>query len=95
MRSWSEERRSGTLEIAADRCRSPRSLVLGKFLACWALVALALVLTLPLADHRGAASARFDWGPVIGGYVATMLLAATYIAIGLSSAPAPTMPSSR
>ena len=83
MRSWAEERRSGTLESLLTAPRAPLLLVLGKFFAALALVALALLLTLPLAltvDLLGP----LDWGPVIGGYLASLCLAAAYVAIGLA-----------
>ena len=82
MRSWSEERRAGTLETLLTAPVRPLHLVLGKFLAALGLVALALALTLPLAVTV-AALGPLDWGPVIGGYVATLFLAAAYVAIGL------------
>jgi len=83
MRSWSEERRSGTLEVLLSAPVSPFALVAGKFLAALSLVALALVLTLALpitVDYLGP----LDWGPVIGGYVAALFLGAAYVAIGLA-----------
>ncbi len=83
MRSWSEERRGGTLESLLTAPVSPWSLVLGKFLGVQALVALALLLTLPL-PLTVAFLGPLDWGPVIGGYLATLLLAAAYIAVGLA-----------
>jgi ABC-2 type transport system permease protein len=61
---------------------SPLELVLGKFLACFGLVAIALALTLPL-PLTVAVLGPLDWGPVIGGYVATLALAAAYISVGL------------
>jgi len=82
MRAWSEERRSGTLENLLTSPVRPVHLVLGKFLAGLALVGVALLLTVPLpltVAHLGP----LDWGPVIGGYVATLFLAAAYVAIGL------------
>ncbi len=82
MRMWSEERRAGTLEFLMTSPARPIHLVLGKFLACLGLVAIALALTLPL-PILVAAIGPLDWGPVIGGYVATLCLAAAYIAIGL------------
>ncbi|MGQ9426545.1 Gldg family protein [Gilvimarinus sp. F26214L] len=82
MRSWSEERRAGTMESLFTAPISPLSLVLGKFLGALGLVAVALALTLPLA-FTVALLGPLDWGPVIGGYVATLFLAAGYIAIGL------------
>ncbi len=56
--------------------------MLGKFLAGVALVAVALVLTLPL-PVTVAFLGPLDWGPVVGGYVATLFLAGAYVAIGL------------
>lgn len=82
MRLWSEERRAGTLETLLTLPVSPLRLVLGKFLAALALVAVALILTLPLPSTV-ALLGPLDWGPVLGAYLATLLLAATYIAIGL------------
>ncbi len=82
MRAWSEERRAGTLESLLTAPVRPLDLVLGKFVAALALVALALVLTLPLPIMVSQLG-QLDWGPVIGGYVATLFLAAAYIAIGL------------
>lgn len=83
MRSWSEERRAGTLESLLTSPVSPLQLVLGKFFAAFGLVLLALVLTLPLAITVSLIG-PLDWGPVIGGYVASLFLAAAYIAIGLN-----------
>ena len=48
MRQWSEEQRAGTLEVLLTLPVSKAQLVLGKFLAVMALVALALALTAPL-----------------------------------------------
>ena len=82
MRSWSEERRSGTLESLLTSPVSSLQLILGKFFAALALVALALLLTLPLAITISFIG-PLDWGPVLGGYIASLFLAAAYIAIGL------------
>ncbi|MGC9349686.1 MAG: Gldg family protein [Anaerolineae bacterium] len=82
MRQWSEEERSGTLEILLTLPVSTVQLVLGKFLAVVALVAVALGLTLflPLTVEL---LGNLDWGPVLGGYLAAILLSAAYAAIGL------------
>lgn len=82
MRAWSEERRAGTLEVLLTAPVRPLSLILGKFVAALALVAVALVLTLPL-PITVALLGPLDWGPVVGGYIATLFLAAAYVAIGL------------
>src|SRR3972149_3121023 len=82
MRQWSEEQRSGTLEMLLTLPVQPTRLVLGKFLAVMALVAVALALTVPLPMIVSALG-NLDWGPVAGGYLAALLLAAAYAAIGL------------
>ncbi len=82
MRMWSEERRSGTLEFLMTTPVSPLQLVLGKFLACFILIAIALALTLPLPITVSMIGS-LDWGPVFGGYLATLALAAAYISVGL------------
>ena len=82
MRQWSEEQRVGTLEVLLTLPVSRIQLVVGKFLAVMALVAISLALTifLPITvDLLG----NLDWGPVFGGYLAAVLLAAAYAAIGL------------
>ncbi|NOY14580.1 MAG: ABC transporter permease subunit, partial [Deltaproteobacteria bacterium] len=82
MRMWSEERRMGTIEYLLTLPVSPLQLLIGKFLAGLALLALALLLTLPLALTVNLLG-PLDWGPVWGGYLATMFLGAAYLAIGL------------
>jgi ABC-2 type transport system permease protein len=82
MRQWSEEQRSGTLELLLTMPVSKLQLVIGKFLAVMALVALALALTLVLPITVSLLG-TLDWGPVVGGYVAALLMAAAYAAIGL------------
>ncbi|MCB0080045.1 MAG: Gldg family protein, partial [Caldilineaceae bacterium] len=82
MRQWSEEQRAGTLEMLLTLPVKPWQFVIGKFLAVMALVGVALVLTMPLTISV-AMLGPLDWGPVIGGYLAALLLAAAYTAIGL------------
>ncbi|MEJ2208791.1 MAG: Gldg family protein [Anaerolineae bacterium] len=82
MRQWSEEQRSGTLEVLLTLPVRRLDLVLGKFLAVMILVALALALTLFLPITVSLLG-PLDWGPVIGGYLAALLLAAAYAAMGL------------
>ena len=82
MRLWSEERRAGTLETLMTLPVPTLNLVLGKFLAGLALVAIALALTLPI-PLTVSLLGPMDWGPVIGAYLATLLLASAYLAIGL------------
>lgn len=82
MRQWSEEQRSGTLEMLLTLPVKPVQLVLGKFLAVMAMIVVALLLTLPL-PIMASILGNLDWGPVIGGYLAALLMAAAYAAIGL------------
>jgi ABC-2 type transport system permease protein len=82
MRLWSEERKLGTFEVLLTLPLTPGEIVLGKFLASWALLALALGLTAGL-PVTVAMLGRPDWGPIIGGYAAALLLGAAYLAIGL------------
>ncbi len=82
MQQWSEEQRSGTMEVLMTLPVRLWQLVLGKFLAVLILVAIALALTLGLpltVAHLG----NLDWGPVFGGYLGALLMASAYIAIGL------------
>ncbi|MGQ9659683.1 MAG: Gldg family protein [Thermochromatium sp.] len=82
MRLWSEERRAGTLENLLTLPVATSKLVFGKFLAALGLVAVALALTLPLPITVSLLG-PLDWGPVFGAYLAALLLASTYVAIGL------------
>jgi gliding motility-associated transport system permease protein/gliding motility-associatede transport system auxiliary component len=82
MRSWAEERRSGTLELLLTSPTGPTELVLGKFVGVLVLVLIALLLTLPLPITVSFLG-PLDWGPVIGGYAAAVCLAASYVAVGL------------
>ncbi len=81
---WSEERRLETLKLLLTLPLSNFELVLGKFIACLILVSTALILTAPLPITIALFAGPLDWGPVIGGYIASLFLAAAYIAIGLS-----------
>jgi ABC-2 type transport system permease protein len=82
MRLWAEERKAGTIEVLLTLPVPRTRLVLGKFLAGMLLIALALALTfgLPLTIST---MGDLDWGPVVGGYLAALLLAAAYLSIGM------------
>ncbi len=83
MRLWSEERRSGTIEYVHTLSVPLWHFVIGKFLACLTLLAIALAITFPLPITVSILG-DLDWGPVISGYLAVLLLASAYIAIGLA-----------
>ena len=82
MRMWSEERRTGTLEHVITQPLPLWHFVAGKFLGCVGLLLLALLMTLPLPITVSLLG-DLDWGPVLAGYLATLLLGAGYISIGL------------
>lgn len=82
MRMWSEERRSGTLDHVLTQPVPLWTFVLGKFLGCLSLLGVALLITLPL-PITVSLMGNLDWGPVMAGYLATFLLGAAYMAIGL------------
>ncbi len=82
MRMWSEELRTGTMEFVVTLPVTPWAFVLGKFLACWSLLGIALALTLSLPVSVSL-FANLDWGPVWAAYIAAMLLGAAYLSIGL------------
>ena len=81
MRLWSEEMKLGTMELLMTFPVRDWEAVAGKFLAALAIIALAILLTLPLPIAL-AFLGRPDAGPIIGGYLGALLLAAAYLAIG-------------
>lgn len=88
MRLWAEERRTGTEELLLTFPLRIRDAVIGKFLAAWALLAVALALTLPIVAtvawlSGGGSSPGLDLGPVAGGYLVALLMGGAYLAIGL------------
>ena len=81
MRLWAEERKSGTIELLLTLPVSLRSAVLGKFLAAWAFIGLALLLTFPIVISV-AYLGEPDYGVVFAGYIGSFLMAGTFLAIG-------------
>jgi ABC-2 type transport system permease protein len=80
MRLWSEERRQGTMELLLTMPITTWQAILGKFLASWAFLAIALLLTFPIIitiNYLGDP----DNGIVFAGYVGSLLLAGAYLAI--------------
>jgi ABC-2 type transport system permease protein len=82
MRLLAEERGAGTIEMLLTMPVRDWEVVLGKYLAAVGLLAIALVLSLPFAITVSRLG-PLDWGPVIGGYIGTLLLGGMYLAIGL------------
>jgi len=82
MRSWAEEKKLGTVEVLLTLPFRESVVVLGKFVAALALLALMLALTLPtplLLSRFGA----FDWGEIAGQYLGALLLGAAGLSLGL------------
>ena len=81
MRLWAEERRSGTIELLFTLPLTTVAAVLGKFLAAWLFIGLALVLTIPMwftANYLGSP----DNGVILAAYVGSWLMAGGFLAIG-------------
>jgi ABC-2 type transport system permease protein len=82
MRLLAEEKKAGTIELLTTKPLHDWEIVLGKFLAAWALVGITLLPTL-LYYITVVFLGDIDNGPVIGGYVGLMLMAGVYVAVGL------------
>lgn len=82
MRLLAEERKSGTLELLTTKPVLDLEIVLGKFLAAWALLAAALLPTL-LYLVTMLFLGSIDPGPVVTGYLGLLLMGAVYIGIGI------------
>jgi len=80
MRLWSEERRLGTMELLLTMPLTTWQAIVGKFLASWLFLALALALTFPVwitVNWLGSP----DNGIIAAGYVGSLFLAGSYLAI--------------
>lgn len=80
MRLWAEERRVGTLELLLTMPITAWQAIVGKFLASWIFLLLALALTFPVVitvNYLGSP----DNGVIFGGYVGSFLMAGAYLAI--------------
>lgn len=84
MRLWSEERRQGTMELLLTMPITSWQAIVGKFLASWMFLALALVLTFPVVltvNYLG----RPDNGVIFCAYIGSWLLAGAYLAISCAT----------
>lgn len=81
MRLWSEEKKSGTLELLMTLPLATWQAVLGKFLAAWLFTGIALLLTAPMwiiVNYLG----NPDNGVIMTAYIGSFLMAGGYLAIG-------------
>jgi len=80
MRLWSEERRLHTMELLLTMPITPWQAIVGKFIASWLFLIIALLLTFPVVitvTYLGDA----DGGEILSGYVGSALLAGGYLAV--------------
>ena len=80
MRLWAEERRVGTIELLLTMPITAWQAIVGKFLASWLFLAVALILTFPIVitvNYLG----NPDNGAIIASYVGSLLMAGGYLAI--------------
>ncbi len=82
MRLWSEEARSGTLELLFTLPVTITQAIVGKFLAAWFFLTIALALTAPVVITTYYLG-NPDSGVIIGGYIGSFLLAGIYLSVGM------------
>lgn len=82
MRSFAEERRSGTFELLASAGVPDAVLVGAKFLAAWAFFVLLWLSALPLFVLLDA-HAQVDWGAVLGVHLGLVLVGGLFTALGI------------
>lgn len=81
MRLWAEERKSGTIELLMTLPISVGQSVIGKFLAAWVFIGIALILTFPIwitINYLG----NPDNGVILAAYLGSFLMAGGFLAIG-------------
>jgi len=81
MRLWSEERRSGTIELLMTWPLQSWEIVVGKYLAGLFVIAVSLLLTLFVPLSLSLVTS-FDWGVVFTSYLGALLISSVYIALG-------------
>ena len=82
MRLFSEEYNVGSYEILVTMPVTDPDIILGKFFAALAFIAVMLLPTISYAISVSFLG-ELDWGPVVGGYVGALLLGAAFCAVGL------------
>jgi ABC-2 type transport system permease protein len=82
MRTWAEERKLGTLELLMTFPVTVGQLVCGKFFAAVLYLGVVMLLTIGLPLTLGAYG-KLDWTPVLGSYLASLLFAGSFVAVGM------------
>ena len=80
MRLWSEERRQGTMELLLTLPISLWHCIIGKFLASWIFLTLALVMTFPIwitVNYLGDP----DNSVILASHIGSFFLAGAYLSI--------------
>ena len=88
MRSFAEERRTGTLEFLLTRPVPVSHILLGKFLACWALACVALVPAWTYfysVYQLGNPVGNIDASGFLGSWIGLVLLSGVFTSIGILS----------
>ena len=81
MRLWSDERKSGTIELLMTLPVSITDAVIGKYLAAWSFTAVALALTFPMwitVNYLGSP----DNTVILASYIGSLIMAGGFLAIG-------------
>lgn len=82
MRSWSEEKKAGTLDFLLTFPIHDIELILGKFFSCAALLLLTIMGTMPLALIVFLFGDP-DMGSIITGYLGVTFLGLSFLSLGL------------
>ena len=86
MRSFSDEKKQGTLELLLTKPISKINIVLGKYFGAFVLILLALVPTLLYVysiNQLGNPSGNLDLGTIFGSYLGLLFLVGTYTSVGV------------
>lgn len=81
MRLWAEERKSGTIELLMTLPISTSEAIIGKFLAAWIFIGIALALTFPMWVTVNILG-KPDNGVILASYIGSFLMAGAFLAIG-------------
>ncbi|MFP4475794.1 MAG: ABC transporter permease subunit [Desulfatibacillaceae bacterium] len=81
MRLWADEKKTGTLELMLTLPITMTQAIVGKFLAAWVFITIAILLTFPMVItvlYLGDP----DLGAVLSGYVGSILVGGAYLSVG-------------